>query len=107
MGKTGNSEDVLFDATLSEIESLSKAQIEEMRELVKDRPSTAQALEELLKVVSLKKLLDAVVNLPFERRSQALDFAVASLQMISDIRTRGGSDAEVEKTVHRIFDDYR
>lgn len=45
----------LLEKTVVEIASLDASQIDELKELVKDRPSVSQTLEKVLKIVEIVK----------------------------------------------------
>ena len=102
-----NMNKISLETVVAEIRTMNRNQIAELRAEVADSPSASERLETALRIASLDKLVDTIAGLPFERRSDALRFAVEALQVISDIRTRGGSDEAVEMAVQKLFHKYR
>ena len=108
MNKTENmNNDVSFEEVVAEIGTLNPSQIAELKENVKDKPSTAHTLEVTLRTVGIAKLIDALDGLEPFAREGAFKFAVKALTLIGDMRSDGKSDTEIFDNLEKFVREYK
>ena len=92
----------LLEKTMAEVESLTAEQIEAMRENVKGRLSDPDSFDRVLRLVAFEKLVNAIVSLEPYQKTDALEFAVKALTLISDMRSMGASDNQIMEVLQGL-----
>lgn len=102
MDKAKKDKAKLLEKTMAEVGSLTADQIETMRESVKGRLSDPDSFDRVLRLVAFEKLVNAIVSLEPYQKTDALEFAVKALTLISDMRSMGANDDQIMEVLQGL-----